>query len=217
MILIKSPTELTTSATDLFLAIECLVIMICLRRIPASDRWRTSIWGLVFGILAFSSFLGAVAHGLDMRASLRETLWAPIYLSLGVVVALFVMGALFDLYGRDTVKRLIWPGVAACILFLILVWIFNGAFIIFVLYEGMAMLYALAVYAFLAASRRLRGAAIISPAILLSIVAAAAQASDASVKIIFPFDHNGIFHLIQIPAMSMLGMGVWMGMKPDTH
>ena len=79
MILVKSPTELTTSATDLFLAIECALIMIFLWQAPAVDRWRTYLWCWFFGLLAFSSFLGAVAHGLDMQASRREAFFLPIF------------------------------------------------------------------------------------------------------------------------------------------
>jgi hypothetical protein len=214
MILIKSPTELTTSATDMLLAIECVLIMIYLWLAPAADRWKTFLWCWVFGLLAFSSFIGSIAHGLEMQASMREMLWVPLYLSLGIIVALFVIGALYDLAGRDLAKRLIWPGVAMGTLFFLIVKLLNGAFIIFVIYEAMAMICALAIYSYLSITRRLRGAAIVSSAILLNMVAAGAQASNISIQIIFPFDHNGIFHLIQIAALALLGMGLRTGMKP---
>jgi hypothetical protein len=145
MILVKSPIELTTSVTDMFLAIECLFIMIYLWLDSSVDRWRTSLWCWVFGLLAFSSFIGAIAHGLEMQASVREALWMPLYLSLGIIVALFIIGALSDLAGRDTAKRLLWLSVAVGIMFFILVLLFNGAFIIFIIYEAMAMILALAI------------------------------------------------------------------------
>jgi len=214
--MVNSPTELTTSATDLFLAIECFFILIYLWCVPTGDRWKTSLWSWVFGLLAFSSFLGAMAHGLELRETIREALWLPLYLSLGVVVALFVVGAILDLSGRDMAIRLVLPCIAAGFVFFGLVQFFDGIFIIFVIYEAIALVFAMAVYSFLFVSRRLKGAGIIALAILLSIVAAAVQASDASIKIIFLFDHNGIFHLIQIPAMAMLGWGLSMGMKPGT-
>jgi hypothetical protein len=213
MILIKSPTELTTSATDMLLAIECIILMIYLWRAPAADRWKTYLWCWVFGLLAFSSFIGAVAHGLEMQASMRDALWAPLYLSLGIIVALFVIGALYDLAGRDLAKRLIRPGVAMGTLFFLVVQVLNGAFIIFIIYEAMAMICALVIYSYLSITKRLHGAAIVSSAILLNMVAAGVQASNISIKIIFPFDHNGVFHLIQTIALALLGIGLRTGMK----
>lgn len=145
MILVRSPTELTTSATDLFLAIECVFIMIVLYRTPAGDLWRTSLWCWVFGLLTFSSFLGAVAHGLDMQASIREALFLPIFLGLGAVVALLAAGALLDWYGRDRAKRFLWLSVSVTIIFFVLVRLFDGAMILLVIIEALAILFALAV------------------------------------------------------------------------
>jgi len=214
MMLTESPTELTTSATDMLLAIECACIMIYLWKAPAADRWRTSLWCWVFGLLAFSSFTGAAAHGIEMQDSTREALWVPLYISLGIVVALFAVGALYDLAGRDTAKRLVWPGVASGFLFFVLVHLFNGAFIIFVIYEAIALICALAIYSFLSVTSRLKGAATVSSAILLNIAAAGVQAGGVHIEIIFPFDHNGVFHLIQVVALVILGLGLRMGMKP---
>jgi len=214
MILVKSPTELTTSATDLFLAIECVIIMIVLWRVPAGDRWRTSLWSWVFGLLTFSSFLGAVAHGLNLKASIREALFVPIFLGLGAVVALLAAGALFDWYGRDRAKRFLWLSVAVTIIFFVLGRFFSGSLILLVIIEALAILFALAVYSFLAVTHRLKGSAVISLAILLSLAAAGVQANPVSMKILFPFDHNGIFHLIEIAALAMLGWGLRSGMKP---
>ena len=214
MILIKSPTELTTSATDLFLAIECVFILIGLWRALAVDRWRTSLWCWVFGLLAFSSFMGAVAHGLDKQSSMREALWLPLFLCLGVAVALLVAGALLDWRGRDMAKRLVGLIAAVSIIFFVLGRFFDSALIIFVNYEALAIIGTLAIYSFLAVTQRLKGSGWISLAILLSLVAAGVQASHVSMKVLFPFDHNGIFHLIEMVALAMLGWGLKVGMKP---
>lgn len=214
MILIKSPTELTTSATDLFLAIECVFILIVLWRAPAGDPWRTSLWCWVFGLLAFSSFIGAVAHGMDMQASRREALFLPIFLCLGVVIALFVAGALYDLHGRDMAKGLIWLSVALTGIFFVLIQLFDRALILFIIIEALAIIGTLAIYAYLAFTHRLKGSEWISLAILLSLIAIGVQASKVSMKILFPFDHNGIFHLMEMVALAMLGWGLRIGMKP---
>jgi hypothetical protein len=214
MILVKSPTELTTSATDLVLAIECAIIIIILWQAPAVDRWRTYLWCWFFGLLAFSSFLGAVAHGVHMPASCREGLFIPIFLGLGVIVVLLAAGALLDWTGRDTTIGLVWLSVAVSIILFLLGRLFKGALIIFVIYEALALVGALAIYSSLAVTHRLKGSVFISLAILLSLAAAGVQTRQVSMKILFPFDHNGIFHLIEMAALAILGFGLRIGMKP---
>ena len=214
MILIKSPTELTTSVTDLFLAIECLLIMIILYQAPAVDRWRTCLWCWFFGLLVFSSLIGVVAHGLAIPVSLRQALFLPIFLGLGVSVALLVVGALLDWQGRDLAERFLWLIVAGSILFFALGRLFTGGLILFVIYEALAILFTLAVYSFLAFTNPLKGSALISLSILLSLMAAGVQASQFSIKLLVPFDHNGLFHLLEMAAQALLGWGLRIGMKP---
>jgi hypothetical protein len=214
MILVKSPTELTTGATDLLLAIECVLIMIFLWQTPAVDRWRTYLWCGFFGLLTFSSFFGALAHGLDMEASRRQALFLPTFLGLGVVVVLLAAGAVADWYGRSLAKPLLGFCLAVSIILFLGGRFFKSALVIFVIYEALALLVALAVYSYLAVTDKLKGSVFISLAILLSLVAAGVQASPVSMKILFPFDHNGLFHLMGTAALAMLGWGLRMGMKP---
>lgn len=83
-LLVNSPPELTTSATDAVLAIECVVASLQLLRAASQDRWRVELCASVFGVVTFSSALGAVADGLDLSNTVRNTLWKPLYLNLGV-------------------------------------------------------------------------------------------------------------------------------------
>jgi hypothetical protein len=59
----------------------------------------------------------------------------------------------------------------------------------------------------------LRGALIIALAILLNMIAAVVQASDASFHLLFPFDNNGVFHLVLMAAIGTLGFGLAFGMQ----
>ena len=212
MPLINSPTELTTSATDALLAIECTVIIALLLRTAPADRWRTNLWCWVFGLLAIASFLGALAHGLEMPKSMRTALWAVLYLSLGMLVVLFSVGTVADWRGRIAAMRLVPWGIGASAAFFGLTALLGGKFIVFIVYAATILLSALAIYTFLAVTRRLQGAAVMALAILLNLAAAAVQASNLSLHLVFSFDHNGLFHLVQIVSTAILGLGVHLGM-----
>ncbi|HEV2438081.1 MAG TPA: hypothetical protein VG077_18965 [Verrucomicrobiae bacterium] len=217
MHLVVSPTEITTSVTDTVLAIECVVVLVCLWRTPTGDRWRIGVWCWVFGLLALVSVLGSVAHGLEIPHSLRVALWKPLYLSLGLLVALFLVGAFFDWRGRIVAGRLVPCSLGAGAVFFGLTEFLDGGFVIFLVYEAVAMAGALAIYSFLAVTHRLRGAGIVAAAIVMNLAAAAVQASSLSVRICVSFDHNGVFHLIQMLAIAVLGLGLYLGLKPGAQ
>jgi uncharacterized protein DUF6962 len=214
MQLIASPTEMSTSATDALLAIECAVIIGWLLSTATAGHWRTRLWCWVLGLLAICSCLGALGHGLEMPNGVRAALWKPLYLSLGVLVALFFVGAVGDWQGRAAAQRLLPWGIGVGIAFFALTQFLGGAFIVFIVYEALALVGALALYTFLAVTQRVRGAAVVTLAILLNLAAAGVQGSHVSVHILFPFDHNGVFHFVQMLSTATLGWGLRLGMEP---
>ena len=85
----------------------------------------------------------------------------------------------------------------------------DGSFLIFVVYEAVAMLVALGIYVALRLKRQLRGAGMMALAILLNIVAAGIQAGGSiQFTLIWPFDHNGVFHIVQMVAVVVLMVGL---------
>lgn len=202
-------TELTTAATDAVLGLMCVGVITLLWRRRARDRWKAGLWAWVVGLLGLASVLGAVAHGFEMSDSLRTTLWQPLYLLLGLIVALFVVGALYDWRGKALARRSVPAALAVAVGFYGVTLLWSDSFLLFVVYEGVAMLAALAVYVFLAAKGRLAGAGTMAVAIALNIVAAGVQASDLSLRIVWTFDHNGVFHFIQMAAVLLLARGLF--------
>jgi hypothetical protein len=201
-------TELTTAGTDAVLGFVCIFLTLMLHNFRTHHLLKVRLWSWVFGLLAAASFLGAIAHGLDLSSTMRNFLWQPLYLALGIDVALFVAGGVLDWLGERVARRLIVGAVAIGMVFYSLTILLDGAFFIFIVYEGVAMAAALAIYMTLAVRRRLPGAAIVAAAIGLNIVAAALQSSALSFTVIWTFDHNGIFHLVQIFALLTLGYGL---------
>ncbi|MDH3456885.1 MAG: hypothetical protein OER90_08590 [Gemmatimonadota bacterium] len=208
------PTEQTTAVTDAVLALIALGSIALLRRHRRSDPRRVRLWSWVLGILAFAAGLGTVAHGIEMSESTRDLLWRPLFLALGLVVALFAAAAIHDWKGQHMARRMLPLLVSLGLLFFLVTQAVSGSFLVFVLYEAVAMLFALAVYVRLATGRKLAGAGVVAVAIVLNIVAAAIQATE-SVRFTLgvPFDHNGVFHLVQMVAVVVLTAGLVQGLR----
>lgn len=207
-------TELTTAATDAAIAVISLVCLLVLSRYRLEHRWRVGIWSWVFGLLAVASILGAIAHGLQLTSTTQELLWRPLFLSLGLVVAMFVVGAVFDFKGKHAARVALIPMLGLALGFFAVTQVASGTFLIFVAYEAVAMLAVLGMYLSLALKGQLKGAAVIATGVVLNIVAAGIQASETiSLIIVVPFDHNGIFHLVQIVALVVLTLGLVSGMS----
>lgn len=137
-----SLSEFTTAATDAAMGVLSLLLRLDLRRLRVRSAWQRNVWSEVFGLLVAGSVLGAITHGFELSAAVRAQIWLPLYLSLGLAVALFVVGAVGDLMGEAAGRRLFpWALAAGVGFFAASQWL-GGAF----LYEGAAMLLALAIY-----------------------------------------------------------------------
>jgi hypothetical protein len=213
MQLTSSATELTTAATDAAVGLLCLAVLLRLVAIPVNATWKRALWCCVFGLLGLASFLGAVVHGLELSESVRALLWRPLYLSLGLAVALFLIGGIHDWRGETAARALLPWAIGIGVSFFALTQLLAGAFLIFVVYEATAMVATLAMYLILSTTGRLAGARMITVGIGLSIVAAAVQASALSLRLIVPFDHNGLFHLVQLMATAALANGLLRGLE----
>ena len=210
------PTELTTAATDALLAVLALVCIRWLAKRRFADPPRVTVWVLVLSLLAVASALGAAAHGLDLSSDTVYLLWQPLFLSLGLVVALFVVAAAYDGLGPHTARRLLIPALVVGACFYLVTLLFPGTFLVFVLYEAVAMLVALGLYVRLAVRTREPWSWLMVLGIGLNIVAAAIQASGSvRLNVGVPLDHNGVFHLVQMVAIVVLLAGVGKSLRNE--
>jgi hypothetical protein len=214
MAFIQIPTEQTTAATDALLALVALYGFYTLHRYRQRDPMKTGIWLWVFGLLSFSAAMGAVVHGFEMSPGTRSLLWMPLYLSLGLTVALFPVGALYDLRGRDAVWKTlsVMAGLAAA--FFVLSGRVQGGFLVFILFATAIMAFMVLAYGWLMFRGRLGGASMMMAGFVLSIIAGAAQANrQVVVTCVWTFDHNGIFHIIQTGGLIVLIEGLKAGLR----
>lgn len=198
-------TELTTAATDLLLGLLCLAVIWWLSDLRSG--FVRTIWMSVFALMAIASLLGAAAHGFDLSSRVRTALWQPLYLSLGLIIALLIVAGIHDWRGETAARTLLPWAVAAGAGFYAVTYALGGAFAIFIVFEAVAMIFVCGLYLLLW-SRGAPGSALITAGVGLSIAAAAVQATTMSVRVVVPFDHNGLFHLVQLVATSVLAAGV---------
>ncbi|NNJ09560.1 hypothetical protein EKD04_004395 [Chloroflexales bacterium ZM16-3] len=209
MQIIASPTERTTAATDALIAAISLRYAAELIGRRPRHSWKASVWAGTFATLGLSGALGAVVHGLELSPRRREILWRPLTLILGVTVALFAVGAVGDLLGERAARRAL-PGLllSAGGLYVASQRLQRG-FLIFIIYEAAAMLFALGAYARLAQAGRFDGAQQMAAGVLISIIAASIQSSSLELTIFgVPLDHNGLFHIVQIAGLPLLAAGL---------
>jgi hypothetical protein len=207
------PTEQTTAVTDLLLMIVSFACALALR--SAQERVRSRLWMWTFGLLGVAGGIGALAHGLALSPAAYELMWKPLNLALGLTIALFVAGAVYDSWGERATRRAVPALVAVALAFFAVTQLIQGTFLVFVVYEAIAMITALVLYTRLALARRLPGAWLLVLGIALTIVAAVVQATGAvRLTLVWPLDHNGVFHLIQIAALPVLLAGLRAGLFP---
>ncbi|MGA1848204.1 MAG: DUF6962 family protein [Thermoplasmatota archaeon] len=207
---IDIPTEQTTAFTDLVLSILAVGFAFYLARseVKVGSRFRTRIWTMILLFLGLSAGLGAVAHGFEMSDSLNRSVWHPLNLGLGMTIAFFVIAVIHDISGKRRAKKLIPVMVTVSLLFFLVTVFIPGSFLVFIIYEALAMLGALISYFLLTIRKKLPGSGLITMGILLTIIAAGVQASESvEFTLIWEFDHNGLFHIIQMMALPFLVFG----------
>ena len=206
--LTRSETELTTAATDALLGLLCLLLAIRLGVVPTSALWKRSVWTAMLALLSLASLLGAVVHGVELRLAMRAAIWKAVYLALGLSIGMLLTAATYDGWGAAAAQQVLPWAVLSGILFFAVTELLGGPFLLFIGYEGLAALVALAIYVGLWVGGELAGASTIVIGIAFSLLAAAIQASRVSLRVGVRFDHNGLFHLTQMVGITILVDGV---------
>lgn len=213
--IIDISTEQTTAATDLIIAILATwsAWKIFQKGYPVSPV-KARIWIWIFILLAIGALLGAIAHGIQMDRNTNYILWQPLNLSLGLSISLFAAAAILDWRGGSIQKGIVPVLLTMGFIFYLITVFIPGSFLVFIIYEAIIMIFALTVYFILAIGQRLHGVWWIVSGILISIIAALIQATETlHFTLIWEFDHNGIFHLVQIFGIVLLMKGLIISFK----
>jgi len=210
MKLVNDPAEKTTAVTDLILALVACGGILLLQGTAdhTGALWRIYIWSAAIGLIGLASALGAVAHGLQLPSTLHNRIWLLLNMALALAVSLFVVGVINDLWGWEAARMTLPIMLIAGLGFFVVTLIYPGIFFLFIVYEGLALLFALGVYVFLAITG-LQGTSLMATGVLLSFLAAGLQARKSiEFTLIWKFDHNGIYHIVQTVGLLFLIAGL---------
>src|SRR5712692_10535728 len=187
--------EPMTTATDYALAAvtSCFCLLV-FKRAPLQNSQR--YWALAFAALAVAAALGGTHHGFVI-----EALWTPTVLAVGIAsFAMLAGSAIATTSGR------LRQGLIALALAKLLVysaWMLGHDEFIYVVADTGAALLAVAVlHSFFFRNPEARW---MLAAVAVSLVAAAAQASGFDLHP--SFNHNDLYHVVQIAAMALLYSG----------
>jgi hypothetical protein len=211
MKLIKDATEKTTAVTDIILALTAGGGIGYLRwpRFYTDMLWKINIWSAAIGLIGLAAALGAVAHGIVLSRMLHHRIWLALNMALALAVSLFVVGVVYDLWGFEISLMALPIMLTAGLGFFLVTMVYPGVFFLFIVYEAMALVFALGAYVYLTVQTALPGASLMAVGILVSIVAAGFQANKSVAwTFIWQFDHNGIYHLIQVVGLILLIAGL---------
>ncbi|MGE5258283.1 MAG: DUF6962 family protein [Hyphomicrobiales bacterium] len=210
--LVDSPTERTTAATDVILCAAAAGAATYLQMLPQAWSGRAGPWSWSFGLIALSAGCGAAYHGLFLADAVRRGLWHVLTACLGMAISLFVVAVLQDVGGTEAAHRALPIMLAASLLIFGISRLFPGLFIVFILYQTLALLTAFAAYTWMAALGTLSGAGWIAAGVLISMIAAGIQTRrHLQVNLVWEFDHNGMFHLVQVFGLVLICVGLSRG------
>ncbi len=204
-----SPTEMTTAVTDVILAAQSAAAIYVIRRKTVARPMWTQVWAWVFALLSIASLIGAAAHGLEMAASIETAIWSPAYLALGLTMALFVIAAITMSVGHEKSRRLLLPAVMVAFTFFTITQIWSDSFLLFVIYECIAMLLSLTLYSICFWQRRAAGSGLLAAGVLVGILAAVIDTQKTlHMTLFWEFNNHGLFHLVQMISLLLLTIGI---------
>jgi len=211
MKLVKDSAEQTTAVTDIILALVAFggVLLLQWPPVNTSGLWRTNVWSTAIGLIGLAAALGAVAHGLLLKTIPHNRIWMVLNLALALAVSLFVVGVINDLWSNELARKALPYMIIAGLGFYLTTLIYPGIFFIFIVYEGLALFIALGAYSFLTVNGK-PGAGFMASGVLLSMIAAGLQARKSiAFTLVWKFDHNGIYHIVQTFGLLFLIAGLW--------
>ena len=197
-------TEPMTLVTDYVMgALAAIWAMKLFRAAAATGSLPTRLWGLAFVATAVASFTGGSYHGFIqmMSPAAAKALWKVTLVATGVGSAA-LLGAVAMAATTGTVQRVLL-GIAAVKLLAYVWWMSSHDEFIFVIYDYGAAMLAVVLLAWWSSSPGIAPASgWIFAGVGVAVAAALVQALGIAPHP--QFNHNDLFHVIQMVALYLL-------------
>lgn len=169
------------------------------------SRW---LWGVAFFFIGLGALLGAISHGLAayLGDAADTVIWKGTVYSIGLSMVFALGGAVDGTPLGSDARRILW-GVNVAGFLVYAAWMIGHDDFLYVIYHyvpAMLLIAALQAWAYL--SRRSAGALAILSGVLVTLVGAVVQQSGYSLHV--HFNHNDLFHLIQMVGLALFFRGV---------
>jgi len=213
-----SQAEITTSLTDLIMAIEVFVLTLLLRRTPGSSI-RKQTWIRFFSWLTVSCLLGFVNHGLLPEHSLsRRILWIFLYAALFRTTWMLLPLSAFHCPERISILRSGKPWLLFSIVLYLpatLIYLLTDADTLYWYLIYAAVIAVIAVTRFvLLALRRHRVGQLMAAALFFAALALLVEFFKIGCfHLIWDFDENGTTHFILMISIYFL----YLAAKTDAY
>lgn len=163
---------------------------------------------LVFFFMGSAGLFGALSHGIGphFAEGVHSFFWKMALYSIGLVTFTMVMGGLYHVVSFQTMEWLKWlPFIVLIVYFSFITRHDNFGTVVWFYVPAMTVVLIMMLYSFLGINGD--GTGWIMFSILVSFAGAAVQQSGFSLH--KHFNHNDIYHVIQMGSMVLLYRGVW--------
>jgi len=195
-------TEPTTLLTDYLLAIECLILGVLLYK-RSKNETPILLWSISFFAIGLAAAAGGTYHGFvqSLSVPLSSALWKITLYSIGISTFCMLSGMILAaLKGKVKTVFLILAAIQFLGFAILITRTYEYKYVIHDYVPAMAVILALCIY------RLNKPYAIwIIAGILISFAAAGIQLSGFTIH--KNFNHNDLYHVIQMIAMYLLYKG----------
>lgn len=206
--LIDVPTERTTAATDLILALQTGLYTFFMYSDARFHTFRGYLWMGVFAGICTTSVLGTVAHGFMMKKRTNTILWQILTATFSICYVLIISVFVHDLTGPQGGMLALW--VTGSLGFALTVYCLKyPAFVPKIIYLGVGLgVLILGVVLWLVLVDKVPGYRAILGAMAASIAATAVEARQKfRLTLRWKFDHHSAYHALQFIANALFFAG----------
>lgn len=194
--------EPITAITDFMITAEIALLIGLLSR-DAGWFHNQKYWITALILLGVAALLGGVAHGFNLFE-----MFVGIYLCLAGIIGAICLAALSDGYGDATAQR--WRNwiIGGAVIFYGMTLLYPHLLFVYTIIGGFILAPILLVYIRLWQQHPGRGDGYLLAGIMITLAGFAGNAFRVHLTMIWQFNHNDVYHLVQMVAIAYFYLGI---------